>query len=309
MNFQINSKTLFLTYPECPLSPNDALEKFQKIFLSTNIDKYVIAREKHKNGNDHLHCFIQLVSQYRSRNPKFADLDGYHGNYQGCRSSKNVLKYCTKDDNFISNFDVGEALSKGKSKKEILGKRILEGEDLDEIVQEHPELIFGYKRLKEDIEEFKASSSRKDRSFDVPGEVPNPWGKTLPVETDNKKCHYWLFSTVPNKGKTTGVIMPLIRDHGAVLYDPQASYHEVTEFTSCIVIDELRKGSIRYDVLNQICDGLKKFRIFMKGYISIIDKPLVVICSNFSINDVFPFKNELVHARFIEICCDDFNFA
>lgn len=302
MTFQINSKTLFLTYPECNVSKERALEIFQTIFK--DIESYAIAQEKHKNGHDHLHCYIKLKTQFRSRNPRFADLDGHHGNYQGCRSSKGVLKYCTKEDDFISNLDVGELLGKSKTKKEILGKRIIEGEDLDEIVKEHPELIFGYKRLREDIEEYKVSTNRKTRELEIPNEVPNPWNKTFLVDTDNKKCHYWFYSTIPNKGKTTGVILPLIRTHSAVLFDPQATYHEITEDTKCIVLDEVKKGSIKYDVLNQICDGTKKFRIFMKGYISLQEKPLVVICSNFSIDEVFPFKNELVHARFNEYIVD-----
>lgn len=302
MTYQINSKTLFLTYPECNVSKERALEKFQEIFQ--DIEEYAIAQEKHKNGHYHLHCYIKLKSQFRSRNSRFADIDGYHGNYQGCRSSKNVLKYCTKEDDFISNFDVGERTNKSKSKKEILGKRILEGEDLDEIVQEHPELIFGYKRLKEDIEEYKTSRESKNDELELPNEVPNGWNKTFTVDTDNKKCHYWFYSTIPNKGKTTSVILPLIRDHSAVLFDPQATYHDVKTNTKIIVLDELKKGSIKYDVLNQICDGTKKFRVFMKGYISLKEKPLVVVCSNFSIDEVFPFKNELVHARFNEYLVD-----
>jgi len=30
----------------------------------------------------------------------------YKGNYQGCRSCNKVIKYCTKEDNYLSNFDV-----------------------------------------------------------------------------------------------------------------------------------------------------------------------------------------------------------
>lgn len=57
--------------------------------------------------------------------------------------------------------------------------------------------------------------------------------------------------------------------------------------------------------LNTLCDGFYKFRIFLGGEITLSEKPLVVICSNFSILEVFPYMSTLVYARFNEIDVSD----
>lgn len=306
MTFQICSKNLFLTYPECPLGKEIVYEKLHELFHLKEEEKLLVAEEKHANGNPHIHAYIGLQDAFRTRCGRFADIEGYHGNYQGCRSAKNVLKYCTKEDNFKANFDVEQILSKSESKKTILGKRLLDGENLMQIVKENPELIFGFKRLKEDIDCLQECMHFQNFEFEMPGTVPNPWGKTFPIDTDNKKCHYWFYSTMANKGKTTGVILPLIRNHHATLFSPTALYHDIRKEVKTIVMDEVRKGSIKYEILNSLCDGTYRFRVFMRGNVALEEKPIVIICSNFSIKEVFPFKFDLIEARFNEICVDNF---
>ena len=41
------------------------------------------------------------------------------------------------------------------SHKKIIGKRLLNGEPLKDLVHEYPELVFGYKKLKQDIETYR----------------------------------------------------------------------------------------------------------------------------------------------------------
>lgn len=302
MNFQIHSKNLFLTYAECPIDKQIAFDFLTDLLKPTRL---LVAREKHQNGNYHLHAYCSFETAFRTRNPRFADMQGHHGNYQGCRSPKNVLKYCTKEDDYLANFDLDEIMPKA-SGRSLLGKRVLDGEDLWKIVEEMPQHVFGYKRLKEDIQEFRRDKQESTIELEIPGEVPNPWGFNLYPDTDLKKCHYWFYSTVPNKGKTTGVINPLIRDHHAVMYHPKATYHHVREKTRVIVLDEVITGTIKARDLNEICDGNAQFRVFMGGEIKLKEKALVVICSNFSIDTVFPIMKEFVHARFNEFCVDNY---
>lgn len=301
--FQLNSSKLFLTYPEadpCTLQQiyYDLTEKFEH-------SKLLVAEERHQNGNLHFHCYIELQSALRTTDPRFADLkrpDGtvLHGNYQGCRSAKNVVKYCTKEDNFLSTFDVNELLPKSTSRTKVFGTRIMQGEDFMEVLKDFPEYIKGYARLKQDVEQFQKDMQEKGAVFELPAELPNPWNKTFLVDTDNKKCHFWFHSQIPNKGKTTGVIEPLLRNHNAYLFNPKGTYHEIRKSTKVICIDEFSIGQMKAQSLNTLCDGYYKFRIFMGGEIQLDEKPLVVICSNFSINEVFPYMNNLVHARFYE---------
>lgn len=298
MPFQICSKNLFFTYAECPIPKEELYDYLSETFDPIRI---CVAQELHKNGHPHLHAFMELKDQFRTRDSGFADFQGYHGNYQGCRSAKNVLKYCTKEDDYQANFDVAQALAKSEGEKTILGKRLMEGEDLCEILKEYPKYIFGFKKLKEDIDCWKEVVHYKSIELEVPDEIPNPWGLRLFTNTDLKKCHYWFYSSQPNKGKTTGVIIPLTRDHHATMFTPKAQYHQIRKETKVICIDELNKGQLKYNTLNSMCDGTYSYRVFMQGCIKLVEKPLIVICSNFSIQEVFPFKYELVQARFIEL--------
>ena len=101
----------FLTYPQCNDSPTDLLDKLQA--LDHGIIHYVIAREKHRDGNNHLHAYIKLSEGVVLRDaPQVFNLLDKTGNYQPCRSPKSVIKYCTKESEYISNFDVSKYLQK-----------------------------------------------------------------------------------------------------------------------------------------------------------------------------------------------------
>jgi hypothetical protein len=102
--FELNSKGLFLTYPQCALSPQEALDLLTGK-LSTKkrtITEYLIATEKHADGNDHLHCWIKMNKPLFIREPTWFDLNNHHGNYQGARNATRVKAYCAKEGNFIA---------------------------------------------------------------------------------------------------------------------------------------------------------------------------------------------------------------
>lgn len=303
IRFELNTSQLFLTYPECNESKEDLLEALETKFGEHGIERYCIAQELHKNGMPHLHAYIKLRKAYHTRNSRDFDFNGHHGNYQGCRSAKNVIKYCSKEEDFIANFDVASETNKKGSTRKTIGEEILKGKTLEEMVLQNPQLLFGYLRLKQDIAEFKTDTD-KTAVPDLPDEIPNPWGARIRVDTDNKKCHGWFYSKAPNRGKTSCVIKPLVEQYGAYYYSPDSMYHTITKKTRIIVMDELRMGAIKVEKLNLICDGFAKFRILYKGEISLDEKPLVVICSNFSIKEVFPNDYIFVEARFIEYCAD-----
>lgn len=302
MPYQLNSSKLFLTYPQCNLTKEEALGALSITFQS--MTNYIIAQEHHANGDLHIHAYIELDSPFRTRDATFADILGYHGNYQGCRSSKRVIQYCTKEEDYLSNMDVAQITEKRKSKKAIVGKALIDGDiSLKEAVEQNPEYLFEYTKLKFNLTEY-IRDNKEDPREDLPDMLPNPWGLLMRVDTDKKCCHYWVWSHSPNRGKTTGF--------GAPLHEKYRSHYKTTDFTywtikesdELIILDEFRKGSMKAQQLNSICDGNFEFRIFMKGLITLKSKPLVVVISNFNIEEVFPFMYETVKARFIELNVD-----
>lgn len=180
---------------------------------------------------------------------------------------------------------------------------MLEGESLHGIVREEPALLFGYKKLKSDVEAYQ-EDSKVDERDDLPNELPNPWGKRMFVDLDNKKCHYWVYSKEPNRGKTTAFLEPLFKDYRCCWKDQTEPYWTINKQTEVIIFDEVKKGDFRAQKLNMIANGHAEFRIFQGGNLVLGYKPLVVICSNYSIDEVFPFENKLIHSRFIEVNVD-----
>lgn len=105
--FQLNCRQLFLTYPQCPIEKDAALEQYEE---RLPMKDYIVAQEDHKDGHKHLHVYLNLSKRMRCGN-EHLDLvadDGtvYHGNYQKCRNSYLVMKYCKKAGDFISNTPV-----------------------------------------------------------------------------------------------------------------------------------------------------------------------------------------------------------
>lgn len=67
---------------------------------------YLIAREKHQDGNDHFHVYLVLADAIKSRNPRLFDLGDNHPNIQTVRSDKFVALYCSKEDDYLTDIDL-----------------------------------------------------------------------------------------------------------------------------------------------------------------------------------------------------------
>ncbi len=130
--FRLNAKQLFLTYSHCLIPKERVLELLEEKL--GDIVEYVVASEKHKSGQPHIHCYIKLPRKINVRNASFFDLlDPMTGltviakhpesAYQGCRSPKAVWDYCIKDGKYVTNMQApphknnvyAEALDRAKS--------------------------------------------------------------------------------------------------------------------------------------------------------------------------------------------------
>lgn len=108
----------------------------------------------------HVYMGFEKKKQIRDCNAKF-DLQSdkenkvYHGNYQSAGNWKRVAAYCKKDQDFIEKgIDIKAKQLADKSKRSYLGSVLLKKEKpLTELVQEFPQLVFEYKRLKANLAE------------------------------------------------------------------------------------------------------------------------------------------------------------
>lgn len=164
LKFRIDSKQFFLTYPKCNLEPVDVLERLKNRFLlkSVVLTKYVIAKELHKDGDPHIHCYVAYSSNLNLRRAdcfdlprkEGDDLEPYHGNYQGARSAKDVVKYCVKGGLYITNM---EEEIKGKTlilERKAAIQQMIEGNlEVKDYLVQHPNMNYlgNYCRLKANL--------------------------------------------------------------------------------------------------------------------------------------------------------------
>lgn len=105
-------RTWFLTYPQNDASPSTLLSELSDV---DEIEEYLIAQEEHKDEGKHLHAYVKFKNGVKKTDaPTVFNVLDKSGNYQPARSCKNVIKYCSKDGNYIANFDLDNYLNKKK---------------------------------------------------------------------------------------------------------------------------------------------------------------------------------------------------
>nr|QEJ80598.1 replication-associated protein [Sweet potato leaf curl virus] len=105
--FNIKAKNYFLTYPQCSLTKEEALDQLLNLNTPTNKKYIKICRELHENGEPHLHVLLQFEGNYQCTNQRFFDLvspsrsSHFHPNIQRAKSSSDVKSYVDKDGDTI----------------------------------------------------------------------------------------------------------------------------------------------------------------------------------------------------------------
>lgn len=129
----------------------------------------------------------------------------YHPNIkdQGVKRKQAALRYCSKEDPdpLQFNMDIKAETAAREGHRKIIGKRLLDGEPLHELVEEYPQLIFEYQKLQMNLDCYKRQKL-EDRP-DLPDAIPNTFDLSLPWMPEEKRRHYWFWSTEPDRGKST----------------------------------------------------------------------------------------------------------
>nr|ASR73664.1 Rep [Sida Brazil virus] len=119
--FQINAKNYFLTYPDCSIAKEHALEQLLNLETPSK-KKYIrVCREFHENGKPHLHALVQFEGKFKCTNCRFFDLSHpssssvSHSNIQGAKSSSDVKSYIQKDGDYCEwgNFQIDGRSARG----------------------------------------------------------------------------------------------------------------------------------------------------------------------------------------------------
>jgi len=278
MPFNFNAKNVLLTYPQCPLSKEEVLEKLQAMH---KVRTYTISEEKHSDGSPHIHAVICLDKRFHSSNERCFDLDArYHPNIKTLQRQDDVQRatdYVRKDGQFITN------IQKVVNARALLAQTILEaGCITKKLILENPSIIF----LNHSSITSWLNHVKKD-AISIPQDF-------------KKRRHLWV--TGPsNSGKTYW-----LREFIKGCSDPQEipannDYAHVSPDTDCLYVDEY-KGSLTVQSLNRLCDGFT--RLNTKGGSTRINAPTVVVVSNYDIRGCYPKVDDTIYEtltnRFIE---------
>lgn len=96
--WRIKSKAYIVTYPRCTLLKENVLRWYQHEFDLLGIR---VARERHVDGEFHLHVVFHLGRAYESRNARCMDIEGFHPNIQATRSLPAAYDYLRKEGDFL----------------------------------------------------------------------------------------------------------------------------------------------------------------------------------------------------------------
>lgn len=125
MPVDYHARRFFLTYPQCELTKESALELLARV--AGDDFHYIIGREAHQDGAHHLHVYLEFPRPKRVRDARYFDLGEYHPNIQTVRRPVECQAYCTKDGDYIANMEIchvrrtyGEIVKTAGSKEEFL---------------------------------------------------------------------------------------------------------------------------------------------------------------------------------------------
>lgn len=302
--FRLRDRDIGLTYSRCEASKEEVRQHL--LHLLPKASYICVSAEKHKDGAGHLHVQVQLPYRPDILNARFFDYGCDHPNVIRVQDSLNWNNYIKKDTDYVEvgKWEQIKILSKKKAK--IDNKRLLEG-NLQEMIDNNEISLFSLPGLLNARKAYQEIS--KSTNPDLPKFLPSPWmGLSLPVHPiTEKQRHYWINSSQPNKGKTT-FLKSLDSAYRASYYACSEKFQDLKADSQLLLFDEFGKGnSVKITELNQMCDGTFKYPRKGKPAV-VLQDPYLVICSNFSISDVYPNSNGRVEARFKEITLDYYEF-
>jgi len=245
--FQIRSKTLFLTFPQCE-TPLKVFCELISEYFAPHLSYGVCSREDHEDGNHHLHAALCLSTKKTINNAHALDVlvsPPQHGDYSGRFKGGAVkaFEYVMKDGDYLPlpfqdppRFDLltlALNLLKKKGKAQIVVDLIQEGGTLDDLDDREPVFVMTNLRKLQEYFAFRSLKARR-RAF-VEGQkktilvqpAPGYWTSSSQLIASwlntnirqprkHRQRQLWVRSA-PGAGKTS-LLMMLEKAYGLSIY-------------------------------------------------------------------------------------------
>jgi len=99
-SFRFNAKTIFLTYARSSFDLQPFIDHVNSLYP---IARWIVCKERHQDGEPHVHAAITFVEKINIRNPRRFDYEGRHPHFTSVRRWEYAVRYCKKDGDFLQN--------------------------------------------------------------------------------------------------------------------------------------------------------------------------------------------------------------
>jgi len=303
---RLRAKKWFLTYPQCPLPRQEAIENLLRQFPP--VEWYIVSEETHKDGSPHLHIAVSFQQEFSSRDMKaFDKICGQHGNYQPMKNQRKCVEYVTKDGRFTAHgIDPESILMKKNGKTGVIAKLIAEGKTMKDIFEVEPGFVLMHKRKIEELQSWMQRRKEKemkkewqpfspediqDLSTSGEQEIALWLNKNLKVPREFKQKQLYIWGPA-NMGKTS--LINKLAEFLNVYYVPRDEdfYDDYEDgIYDLIVFDEFTNLK-KMQWLNQVLDGQSMYLRKKGGQVLKKDNLPVIILSNYSVEQNYKKLSE-----------------
>jgi hypothetical protein len=176
--------------------------------------------------------------------------------------------------------------------KKILGKRLMDGEDLLEVIKDDHAMIFDYKRIKMNVEAYRLDLQRKTQ---VCKTYTFYYPNVIKYDLSIKQKHLWYWSDGPNYGKTTNLKWHDER-YLCSWYNYNEKFQTIHPDSQFLLLDEYSRPHLFATELNQMCDGTYQYPSKQSNAVRV--EMILIICSNAPPHMLYPKAFPLIEARF-----------
>lgn len=262
--FRMYAMSFSITFPQNTTTKTEAEARINAKWDDVS---YVIAQEKHEDGNLHLHIYLQFPTRKNFKDAKCFDFIGnQHGNYQVTKHIRKWIEYIVKEDKEYAakGIDVKAILQKKNPKGKLLVDMLDAGASVEDVRKTDNYFFCINKKKLEDYGAYMSIINQREKLEEW--KVPD-W---INLTGSNRKIGKWLADNIrqsrpfkapqlfvhgpPNHGKTT--LIESLKKSLSVYHIPTTEdfYDAFDNDYDLCVIDEF-KGQKSIQWLNQFLDG------------------------------------------------------
>lgn len=251
---RIQRKNLALTYPRTEGNKHDLLTFLVNLLSQHQVVYAVVSHESHQDGGSHFHAFVMLAEKFRLQDMNFFDWNGNHPHIEESRSPSEWIQYVKKDGDF-------EEYGTNPIKKARLERRekirFLIEKSLDEAIDSNQFSIF--------------EIARRQQLIQMVRNAKPVWPAFM------ERRVFWYYGPT-GTGKTRYAVQQAERyykNSWCILTGDLRSFMNGYDNQRCVIFDDIRAGTIRFERLLHLTDGYRVYVNIKGGFVEWIPECII----------------------------------